>query len=129
MGTIIDDVGSSVTIREVTRSYNDEGDATYTYSDRVTEAVIQIMAEDDLLVTAGKMEIGDAQGFFKPEDLQYLKQGNLVQWNATGKWFIIIGDPITEGFGDTIYFIELRLERFRNPMTLSSLIQSDAQIV
>ncbi len=128
MGTIIDDVGSAVTIRQVSKTYNAEGDATYSYSDYSTEAVVQIMAEDDLMVTAGKMNVGDAQSFFKRTDLGYLKQGNLVQWNVTGRWYIIVGDPIIEGFGDTVYFVECRLQRFRDRMTMSSTVSSDTRI-
>ena len=128
MGTIIDDVGSAVTIRQVSKTYNDEGDATSTFSDYLTEAVVQIMSEDDLLVTAGKMNVGDVQSFFKRTDLSYLKQGNLVQWNVTGRWYIIVGDPIIEGFGDTVYFVECRLQRFRERMEMQSTVNSDARI-
>jgi len=128
MGTIVDDVGSATTIRLVSSTYNDEGDAIRTYSDYTTEAVIQVMTEDDLLVTAGKMNVGDAQGFFKRTDLSYLKQGNLVQWNHTGRWYIIVGEPIIEGFGDTVYFIECRLQRFRENMAMQSTITSVAKV-
>ena len=129
MGTIIDDVGSNVTIRVVDTTLNDEGDAVYTYTDYVTEAVIQVLAEDDAWITTGKLDIGDAQGFFKRTDLLYLRQGNLVQWNVTGRWYIIIGDPIIEGFGDTVYFVEVGLQRFRNKMTVPHTITSNAKIV
>jgi len=51
--TIISDVGCDVTVREITRTYNDYGDATETNSDSTITAWVVPASCDDLDLKSG----------------------------------------------------------------------------
>jgi len=83
--TIIADVGTSVTVREITRTYNDNGDATESNSDSTITAWIVPSRNFDQDLKSGSLEEKDAIGFFKATDSSKIKDGNKILYNF--QWY------------------------------------------
>ena len=85
--TIIDDIGETLTIREVTNTIDEYGDATETTADQSVEAAVELVSADEDIVKSGILNVGDAVGYFEPADVAYIKEGNRVQHNSI--WYVI----------------------------------------
>jgi len=85
--TIIDDVGEGVTVRQVTRTIDEYGDATESTVDGTLNAVIELLQADDEVVKSGILNMGDAVAYFNPDDVTSIKDGNEVQHNSI--WYVI----------------------------------------
>ena len=83
--TIIEDVGCDVTVREITRTFNDYGDATDTNSDSTITAWIVPATNFDQDLQSGSLQQKDAIGFFKATDTAKIKDGNKIQYNS--QWY------------------------------------------
>jgi len=80
--TIITEVGEMVTIREITRTYNDYGDATDTASASVISGLVVPITADNPEVKSGKLDTRDALGIFGGDDTAKIKNGNEVYCSA-----------------------------------------------
>lgn len=76
--TTIADVGRDVTVREITRTFDDYGDATETNSDSTIKAIIVPLSSDDKVLESGALKQYDAVGFFKATDTAKIKDGNKI---------------------------------------------------
>jgi len=85
--TIIDDVGEGVTVRQVTRTIDEYGDVSESTSDTSVTAVIELLQADDEVVKSGILNMGDAVGYFHPDDVDTIKEGNRIQHNSI--WYVI----------------------------------------
>lgn len=83
--TIISDVGCDVTVREITRTYNEYGDATETNSDSTITAWIVPARNFDQDLQSGSLEEKDAIGFFKATDTAKIKDGNKILYDSN--WY------------------------------------------
>jgi len=108
--TIIDDVGEGVTVRSVTRALDSSGygDMTETTADGTVTAVIELLQADDEVVKSGILNMGDAVGYFDPDDVDAIKEGNRVQHNSI--WYIIKAINV-EAIGGTAMHIEAYMSR------------------
>ncbi len=107
---IIADVGTDITIREITRTIDKYGDATESTSDTTVKGLIVLVGSDDNVVKSGILNVGDAVGFFKPSDKAYIKAGNRVQYQNV--WYEIVGEPLVYNIGGTDIHVEANLKRF-----------------
>jgi len=85
--TIIEDVGESVTVREVTNTIDEYGDASESTADQTVNCVVELVSADEDIVESGILNIGDAVGYFEPGDVDYIKEGNRVLHNSI--WYVI----------------------------------------
>ncbi len=76
--TIITDVGQTVTVREITRAFDDYGDATLTAGSSTTTALIVNNTAFPEEVASGILDSNDAIGFFKSTDSSVIKNGNEI---------------------------------------------------
>ena len=102
----IDAYGSSVTIRTVSRTFNDEGDEDRTYSDSTINAVVNVIGGDNILVREGRFT-EDGKIFFV-KGTQAASVGDVII--HSDNYYLI--EEIPEGeLNDTVYVKELRCNR------------------
>lgn len=106
--TIIADVGESVTVRQVTNTIDEYGDASESTSDQSCEAVVELVSADEDIIKSGILNVGDAIGYFKTTDAAYIKEGNRVQHNSI--WYVITTVQ-SFGIGGTAMHIEAHMKK------------------
>lgn len=109
--TIISQVGTDVTVREITRTYNDYGDVTESNSDSTITAWIVPARSFDQDMKSGSLKEMDAIGFFKATDTAKIKDGNKVQYNS--QWYemknvttILISSSVHHIEADLVLLVE-----------------------
>jgi len=109
--TIIEQVGCDVTLRQITRTFNDYGDATESNSDSTITAWIVPARSFDQDLKSGILQEKDCVGFFKASDTAKIKDGNKVQYNSV--WYgmknvtpILISSSIHHIEADLVALIE-----------------------
>ena len=85
--TVLSQVGTDVTVREITRTYNDYGDATETNSDSTITAWIVPARCFPLDQRSASLTEKDAIGFFKATDTSKIKDGNKILYN--NDWYVM----------------------------------------
>lgn len=80
-------LGTTVTVRVYTESYNDRGDLnTSSYTDYTTVAYIDIYAGDTIYSPEGEVITADAFGYFQTDAGNYLNEGvEVIHNNVTYK--------------------------------------------
>jgi len=75
---LVDDVGESVTIVDVSRTYTDRGGETQSTTNYTSKAVVQEMTAGDEEVMEGIINAGDIIAFFdeNADNVSYLKNDN-----------------------------------------------------
>lgn len=106
--TIIEDVGESVTVTEVTRTIDEYGDESESTSNSSVNAVIELMSSDEEIVKSGILNVGDAIGYFDPNDNSVLSPGNRVTHNSI-TYVITAVDKY--GIGGTAMQTEVQMKR------------------
>jgi hypothetical protein len=104
--TILAQIGTSVTIREITRTFNDYGDASETNSDSTITAWIvpaNCFPQDQ---RSASLTEKDAIGFFKAADTAKIKDGNKILYN--NDWYSI-QDALEILVSGTIEHVEANL--------------------
>lgn len=78
----INEVGESVTIRVVSKTIDDWGDATKTTSDTSgVKAIAKVISESDDIVKEGIFQSGDIFFYFKG-NASNISRGNRIIWNS-----------------------------------------------
>ena len=104
--TIISQVGTNVTVMEITRTYNDYGDVTESNSDSTITVWIVPARSFDQDMKSGTLKEMDAVGFFKASDTGKIKDGNKIQYNSN--WYVMRNvTPIL--ISSTVHHIEADL--------------------
>lgn len=106
--TIIDDIGETLTLREVTLTIDEYGDATESTADQSVEAAVELVSADEEIVKSGILNVGDAVGYFEPADIDYIKEGNRVLHNSI--WYVITTVQ-NFGIGGTAMHIEAYMKK------------------
>jgi len=107
----IDEFGSTVTVRAVSRSF---GEDEYRIKNETTEdtvsvkAVPQVMSLEDEHVAEGTFRAGDFRFFFKDSRSGIVDSGNRIQYNSA--WYEIVEVDEHE-LEDTIYVVEARTRK------------------
>jgi len=83
--TIITDVGETMTVRQITRTYNNYGDETQTVTASVISGLIVPMTADSEEVKSGILDTRDALGIFGGDDTAKIKNGNEI-YASTGSY-------------------------------------------
>ena len=112
-GGTVNMIGENVTVRSAAKTYNDYGDATSpTNTDTTVKAIIQIMDASDDEVREGVLRVGDAIGFFKHSDYDYIKKEDDTdkQVYHQSVWYEITG-LINEPISGNKIFCEAILKR------------------
>lgn len=106
--TIIDDVGETIVIREVTRAIDEYGDETDTNNDTNVTGVVELVSADEEIIKSGILNFGDAVGYFESNDINTIKTGNKVRHNSI--WYVITA-VLDQKIGGTGMHIEAYLKR------------------
>jgi len=106
--TIITSIGESVTVTSVTRTIDAYGDESESTSTSSINGVIEILPADEELVKSGILNIGDAIGYFDPDDASVLKEGNRISHNSID---YVITAVDTHGFGGNSMHTEVQLRK------------------
>ena len=102
----IDNYGGNVTLKTVTRTYNDEGDEDRTYSDSTIPAVVNVLGGDNILVREGRFS-EDGKIFFV-KGTTTVSLGDLII--HSGDTYLIEEIPQGE-LNSTVYVKELRCNK------------------
>ena len=81
---IVDQIGETLTLTDITRTYNDRGDATESTTDYSIKGYVDEMAGDEEIVTEGILEKGDIIVFIDEDEdnVEYLEVGNRFTRNS-----------------------------------------------
>jgi len=81
---IVDQVGETLVLIDVSRTYNDRGDATETETSYTIKGCVDEMAGDEEVVTEGILEKGDIIVYIDEDadNVEYLKVGNRFTRNS-----------------------------------------------
>lgn len=84
--SITGQLGESIVVSGVTRSYNSRGDVTESYSSfNFSGAVVEVLNAEDDLVKEGIFQVGDIQVFVdESEANSFLANDNYVWWGSVG---------------------------------------------
>ena len=81
---MVRELGESITIKDISRSFNDRGDATETPTEHTVNAVVEVMdgSEDD--VKEGRLSIQDIIVWVSDTEANstYLSDGNKIAYNS-----------------------------------------------
>ena len=80
---LLDSHGQTVTIRDVSKTYNERGDATETYTDYSGTVFITTVTEREELEKFGAIVGELIKGYADPDAsyASYLTEGNIIVWN------------------------------------------------
>lgn len=104
--------GENVTLRTVTKTYNDYGDATDSNSDQTIKAIVQLLDADDEMIKNGILRVGDAIAFIKYSDYDKIKNESDKEKQIYHQtvWYVIDG-LINEPMAGNKIFCEATLKR------------------
>ena len=112
--TIIADIKEGVNLVSFAYTEDDYGARTNTGSTvSATNAVIVLLTSDDETVKSGVLNVGDARGYFDPNDESSIKAGVIVEYQSRS--YEIAGEPRKYSLGGTANHIEADLKRFHKP--------------
>ena len=106
--TIITSVGEAVTVTSITNTIDEYGDSTESTSNSSINGVIEILPADEDIVKSGILNVGDAIGYFDPDDAGVLKTGNRITHNSIT---YVITAVDTHGFGGNAMHTEVQMKR------------------
>lgn len=107
----IDEFGSTVTVREIDKSFASDEYRILSETDTdhaSIKTVVNVMGFDDELVKEGIFQAGDLMFFFKDSDSAYIVNGNRIQFNSA--WYEI-NDVDSREISDSVYIIEARTKK------------------
>lgn len=106
---IVDEFGTSVIVRVVTKSFVDEyGDAEESYTDYSRKAMIQSYSANDEEVKAGVFKSGEIVFTFKQSDEDIVKPGSRIKYGSV--WYEIRSinqQPLV----DVLYYLTARVQK------------------
>ena len=91
-----------MTVRDVTKTIDDWGEATESTTDYTVKGHVQILSSEDESVKAGILKVGDLIAFFdrNATNISYVKRGNKIYYDS--EWYKInevIKEPTLNGQG------------------------------
>lgn len=112
-GEIVDDImeemGTLVTIRVVTKSFTDEyGDAEESYQDHRRRAMVQRYGARDQEVKEGVFKAGEIVFAFRKSDEDIVKPGNRIKYGNT--WYEIRNID-QQPMMDVLYYLNARVQK------------------
>ena len=112
---IISDIGEGIKIIEYTQTMSSDYGTPVTTGSTVHNVTgyVVILNSNDEEVKSGILQVGDARGYFAPNDFNKLKPGNIVEYQ--GLQYEIVGEPRKYSMGGTADHIEVSLKRYHKP--------------
>lgn len=80
ISNIVNDVGETITLRDITRILSDRGTPTETINEYLIKAFVDEMSGEEKAVEEGYLEIGDLMIFIDEDEdnIRFLKRGNRI---------------------------------------------------
>ena len=105
--TIISEIGETMTVRQIDRTYDNYGDETQSVTASTISGLVVPMTADSPEVKSGILDTRDALGIFGGDDLAKIKNGNQIYASA-GSYTIENVQPYR--IGTSLLHIEAELK-------------------